>query len=529
MLVHDTSFAVKQVSMKVTGDANFNFVSGYIIQQDFELVNNEYWFLVKDYRLMDLNPVERSKSLVGTYVHRTAYYRDIVFNRPKEKEFYSTPLNVIVSNNAYNQDEDYWSETRQDSLSQEEKIIYQMVDSVKKVPVFKTWEDFFYLVTSGYLITGKFEIGPVYKLVSFNAIEGLRLRFGGRTSNSFSRKFMLSGHVAYGFKDRRFKFGGGLIYMISKNPRRSMGGNYKFDLEQLGQDQAAFSEDNFFAAFFRRSPADKLNMVTEYEGYYEHEWFTGFSNTIRFKHRDVEAIGDDKFVINQSDRQIVLNSLVSSEIMLNTRFAYRERFLYGEFERTSLGTRYPVVELTYGYGIPDFLGSRFEYHRLQFRLTHKVNTWNIGQSKYTVEAGRIWGKLPYPMLKIHEGNETILFYENSSNLMNYYEFISDTYASVYYSHHFGGLLFNKIPLIRKLKWREVIHGRGVWGTLSDDNYSYNNFPVFSGPLDMPYFEAGVGIENIFKVGRIDAIWRLNHLDGASNDAFRIFFTFQIII
>lgn len=529
MLVHDTSFAVKQIDMQVTGDANFNFVSGYVISQVFEKVNGQYWFVVHDYRLMDLNPIENTRSLVGSYVHRTASYRNVVFNEPKEKEFYATPLNVVVNVDAYDKGADFWEDARHDSLSDEEKAIYSMVDSVKRVPVFKTWEDIFYLVTSGYLITGKFEIGPLYKSLSFNDIEGIRLRFGGRTSNTFSKKIMLDGHIAYGFKDEKFKFGGGFLYMLSKNPRRSVGGSYKYDLEQLGQDQAAFSEDNFFAAFFRRSPANKLNMVTQYLGYYEHEWFTGFSNVFRFIHRDVGAIGDNKFFINESPtQQYVLNSIVSSEIQVGTRFAYRERFLYGEFERTSLGTRYPVVEMVYGYGIPNFLGSMFEYHRLQFRISHKINLWSIGQSKYIVEAGKFWGRLPYPMLKLHEGNETILFYENSSNLMNYYEFISDIYASAYYTHHFGGLLFNKIPGIRKLKLREVVHGRAVWGSLSEENAQYSVFPAFSGPLDTPYFEAGVGIENILKVGRIDAIWRLNHLDAPNSDPFRIFITFQFV-
>ena len=188
MLVQDTSFAVKQIDMQVTGDANFNFVAGYVIHQTFEKVNGQYWFVVKDSRLMDLNPIEKSKTLVGSYIHRTASYRDIVFNKPREAEFYSTPLNIIVNNNAYNRDQAYWKDARQDSLSREEKNIYAMVDSVKKVPVFHTWEDIFYLVTSGYLISGKFEIGPLYKMISFNSIEGLRLRFGGRTSNNFSKK-----------------------------------------------------------------------------------------------------------------------------------------------------------------------------------------------------------------------------------------------------------------------------------------------------------------------------------------------------
>jgi hypothetical protein len=297
-------------------------------------------------------------------------------------------------------------------------------------------------------------------------------------------------------------------------------------MEQLGQDPNAFSEDNFFASFFRRSPADKLTMVREYKAFYEHEWFTGFSNTIRFIRRDIFAIGEEKFIINDNGNQYIDNSLVSNEIQLYTRFAYKEKYIYGEFERTTLGTKYPVLELLYGYGIPGFPDSDVGYHRLHFRYKHWFNVANIGWSKYVFETGKIWGALPYPFLKIHEGNETFLYYSGASNMMNYYEFISDLYATLYYTHHFDGLFLNRIPLMRKLKWREVIQGRAVWGSLSEENKNYSVFPENSGDVSKPYFEAGVGIENIFRVGRIDAIWRLSHLDGPDVAQFRIFISFN---
>jgi hypothetical protein len=378
------------------------------------------------------------------------------------------------------------------------------------------------MITTGYWIAGNFEIGPIYKFISFNSIEGLRLRLGGRTSNKFSKKVMLEGHVAYGTKDQELKYAAGFTYMVGKNPRRSIGLSFRYDMEQLGQDPNAFSEDNFFASFFRRSPADKLTMVREYKAFYEHEWFNGFSNTVRFIRRDVFALGDEKFIITDNGSQYIDNSLVSNEIQLYTRFAYRERFLYGEFERASLGTKYPVLELLYGYGIPNFPGSDVEYHRLQFKIKQWYNIANIGWSKYIFEAGKIWGRLPYPFLKIHEGNETFFYYTESSNLMDYYEFISDRYASLYYIHHFDGWFLNKVPLMRKLKWREVVHGRAVWGTLTEENKEYSVMPSNSSELGKPYFEAGAGIENIFKVGRIDAIWRLSHLDKPDANRFAIF-------
>ncbi len=525
--IHDSSFAVKKVDMRMSADANFNWINDFYISQTYDKVNDQYWILTKDYRLADLNPLETSSlKLIGIFGHSTTFYRNFIFDQPKEDAFYSTATNVIVEAEAYKKDLSYWEENRPDTLTTQEQGIYEMVDTVMSLPVFNLYRKLGLLVGTGYWRSGKFEIGPLYKFLSFNAVEGIRLRFGGRTSNDFSRKLMMEGHLAYGTEDHRLKYALGATYMVGKNPRRSAGIYYKYDMEQLGQDPNAFSEDNFFASFFRRSPANKLTMVREFKAFYEHEWFTGFSNTVRFIRRDVFALGDDKFIINNDGHQYVDNSLVSNEIQLYSRFAFRERYLYGEFERTSLGTRYPVLELLYGYGIPGFPDSDVEYHRLQLKIKHWFNVFNIGWSKYIFESGKIWGTLPYPFLKIHEGNETFFFYPEAGNIMNYYEFISDTYASLYYTHHFDGLFLNRVPLMRKLKWREVIHGRAAWGTMTEANKEYSVFPAGSGPLDKPYFEAGVGIENIFKVGRIDAIWRLSHLDVPNVDRFRIFISFQ---
>jgi hypothetical protein len=527
MWIQDTAFAVRQVDMRIAGDANFNWVNDLYISQTYDKIDDKYWVLTRDYAAADMNPFagDLIKAL-GVYGHRTSTYSNYIFDQPKTEEFYSTPNNVVIQDDATKHDASWWDQNRPDSLAVSEKRIYDMVDSVKKVPVYKFYEKSVVLLATGYWVTGNFEIGPVYKFLSFNSIEGARIRLGGRTSNKFSKKLMLEGHVAYGTRDETLKYAMGLQYMVSKNPRRSIGASFKYDMEQLGQDPNAFSEDNFFASFFRRSPANKLTMVREYKTYYEHEWFSGFSNTIRFIRRELFSFGDEKFIINDNGSQYIDNSLVSNEIQLYTRFAFREKYLYGEFERTNLGTKYPVLELLYGYGIPRFPGSDVEYHRLHFRIKQWFNVANIGWSKYVFEAGKIWGTLPYPFLKIHEGNETFFYYAGASNMMNYYEFISDTYATMSYTHHFDGLFLNHIPLMRKLKWREVIQGRAVWGSLSEKNKEYSVFPANSGDVSKPYFEAGAAIENIFRVGRIDAIWRLSHLDGPDVPRFRIFISFQ---
>jgi hypothetical protein len=521
--INDTSFAVKQVDMRMAEDANFNWVNDFFISQNYDKVNGKYWALTRDYRLVDMNPfkTEAIKTL-GIFGHRTTTYNNYIFDQPKADEFYTTPTTVIVDNDAYTRDAEWWEENRPDSLNTVEQEIYQVVDSIKKVPAFRYYEKLGNLIGTQYWTLGKFDMGPLYKFISFNAMEGVRLRFGGRTNYKFSRKFMLEGHIAYGTLDQTFKYAAGMKYMINRNPRRSFGISFKYDMEQLGQDPNAFSEDNFFASFFRRSPADKLTMVREYKTYYEHEWFNGFSNTVRFIRREVFALGEEKFIINDNGSQYIDNSLVSNEIQLYTRFAFRERYVYGVFERSSLGTKYPILELLYGYAIPGFPGSDVEYHRLQFKVQHWFNIGSMGWSKYVFETGKIWGTIPYPFLKIHEGNETFFFYPGAGNLLNYYEFISDTYATLFYTHHFDGLFLNRIPLMRKLQWREVVHARAVWGSMSDANANYSEFPANSGEVTDPYFEAGVGIENIFRIGRIDAVWRLNHLESPDVSPFGIF-------
>lgn len=524
--VNDTSWAVKEVNMRIVEDANINFINNITVKQEYDKFHENFWMITRDYFVVDFNVIENTKRTVGLFGHKTATYDKFVFNKPKLREFYHSPLDVYVEEDSYEKPEEYWEDARHENLTTKEKNIYQMVDSIKRVPIFRTWVDIFYLLTNGYLVWGPVEIGPLYKSISFNPEEGIRLRIGGRTSNQFSKNIMFDGHVAYGTKDRKFKYGVGMINMFSKNPRKAFGASYMYDLEQLGQSQNAFSEDNLFATFFRRNPADKLSMVRQYKMYYEHEWFTGFSNTLNLIHREVTPYGSTNFIIHNDNQTIEKKSITSAEIRIDARLAYNEKFVMGEFERISLGTVYPILGIQYGIGIPDFLDGEYRYHRLQLSLRQWFNVFAFGWSKYIIEAGKTWGTLPYPLLKLHPGNETFIFDEYAYNLMNYYEFISDQYISLYYTHHFDGLFLNRIPLMRKLKFREVAFIQGVWGTLSKANKDFSKLPEGTFTLEKPYIEAGVGIENILKIFRIDAIWRLSHLNNPNINKFALFFSFH---
>lgn len=517
--VADTSFAIRRIEMQIVEDANINFINDLELEQEFEWTDNRFWMRTKDRISADFNIISNAKKVLGFFGHKTTVYSNFRFDLPESKKFFSIPTNVFIEPDAQKKSEEFWETTRPVDLSGTEKGIYEMVDSVKKIPIFNTYVDIVYGIVNGYLTWGKFELGPYFKLFSYNDVEGARFRFGGRTANSFSKRIQLQGYVAYGTRDQQFKYSGDVILMLGKNPRRVLSALYKYDVEQLGMSPNAFSTDNILSSLFHRGPSDKLTMVREYDISYEHEWFNGLTNTLAFTHREIFPLGSTEFIIFPESRAdpVFLNSIYTSEIRFDTRISFRERFVSGEFYRYTISSSYPIILLSYQYGFPEVFKSDYEYHKLTLNLKQWFNFSTIGWSKYIIEAGKIWGRLPYPLLKIHEGNQTFLFDEFASNLMNYYEFVSDLYVSAYYTHHFDGLLFNRIPLLRKLKWREVIHIRGVFGTLEKENEMYSAFP---GQLrsfgDKPYWEAGAGIENIFKIIRVDAIWRMSHLNDFQN-------------
>jgi hypothetical protein len=525
--ISDTTWAVKEVSMKVVENLNINYVNAFEINQTYEQNERGRWLLSLDKILVDFNVIDNNKTLTGFYAHKTTSYVDYRFDREEVERKLKTNTDVDVMEHAFYRDKQYWDSIRHFELNTEESLVYEMVDTITNLPAFRTYYDIIAMVTTGFLHTDVIDFGPYFTTVSFNAVEGLRLRVGGRTSNIWNERLRLYGHVAYGLMDERFKYGGGFIYLFNRNPRRGVGVEYKFDMEQLGESVNAFRQDNIMASLLRRRPFTKLTMVEQITSYYEHEYVQGISNKITFRRRNIFPLKDQKFSIFEQGQNRIYDNLISSEIELNFRFAYKETYLVDKFNRTNLGTRYPIFNIWLSYGIPDFWESDFEYFKLTTSLTQWFNIRNLGWSRYAIDAGKIFGTLPFALLEIHPGNETYSFDRFAFNKMNYYEFISDAYISLYFSHHFDGFFLNRIPLMRELEWREVVYFRGLVGELSEKNKKYSRFPLNSGWLNEPYYEVGVGVENIFKVLRLDAGWRLSYLDNPDISRFGLMATLYL--
>ncbi len=522
MWISDTTYAVHRIEAGIASGANLNFVQGFWVKQQYDQVQNEVWMLTRDELVVDLNVIrdtgEKNKNAVqGFYGRRTATYRDFVINEPREDAFYDGVDDVVVELDPLSLGADYWDQHRHVPLTAKENAIYHMVDTMKTIPRFRTYVDIISTLATGYYEKGKVEIGPYFTTMSYNPVEGLRFRLGGRTSNSFSNWVEFEGYSAYGLLDERFKFGLATRGFISKEPRMLYRASYKHDVEQLGQSTNAFRNDNILGSFFRRNPNTKLTDVEQWKASLEREWFSGFTSEVMVRYRTLQALGDLRYTrlsFEPLPRLDNIGSIRTAEVSLNTRFAYGEKYVSGEFDRIAVGIlKYPTIELHLAYGVPGLLNSDYEYTKVVARSYKRWQLGTAGWTRTTIEGGRIFGTLPYPLLVIHSGNETFYLDDASFNTMNFFEFISDRYVQLFAEHHFEGLFFNRIPLLRRLKWREVATFKAVAGSLDMKHSDALLFlPGMYSLYNGPFMEASAGIENVLKVLRFDIIWRLRYND-----------------
>jgi hypothetical protein len=527
--VNDTTYAIKEIDARILESANINFITDLSVHHNYDEVAPEVWMLTKEDILADFTVIE---SKTGFYGKKLTTYRDFVINEPKDPSFYGGAEPVIVETAVNEKPESYWMEARHETISDDQQGIYDMVDSLKTVPIFMTYVDVVNFVFQGYRVEGPIEIGPVFTFLSYNFVEGLRPKFGLRTSNDFSTDLMLEGYVAYGTKDRRFKYMVGGKYFLSKKPRQSVGAYYSEDLELIGQVPNFFSRDNVVTFFTVRNPQDRLILNKQLRLFTEREWFTGFSTILEFRRRDLAARGQWEFEKNEDVDGFVevvdIGNIISTEVSIGARFAFRESFVSGEFERVSLGSIWPIISVRADFGISGLLGGEYEYQKLTASLTDKLPLGPFGTLRYGFELGKTWKSMPYPLQFVHAGNESFFYNDRAFNTMNFFEFVSDEYVSIRAEHHFDGMFFNKVPLFQKLKWRELIGVNMIFGSFSQDNLNEMLLPKNTNPLERkPFAEAYVGVENIFKFFRIDAIWRMTYRDYPNTKNFGLLLGFDI--
>jgi hypothetical protein len=522
MWVNDTTFAIKKISMRIADDANINFIEDLAFVDEYDFIDNQQWMLTKDIFVVNIAPIEtKNKQTMGFIARKTTTYKDFILNQPKPASFFKDQEEVTVLEDASQKNEDYWEQNRHDSLTVTEKKIYAMVDTIKTLPAFKTYVDIITILATGYKDVGPIDIGPIFSTYSFNDLEGSRLKFGGRTNNLFSNKIQLSGYGAYGFRDYQFKYGAGFEYFLPGKSYTSFGGSYKDDVEQLGKTISSFSSDNLVVTALSRINSNRFNETKQEQLFYETDPLTGLTTNISFYHRELAPLHNIEFSYYTDDTKTTTRNYInSSEIALSVRYAYHERFVHSgrkgavgvKSTRISLGSDFPIVKITYTKGIKDILHSEFNYDKIRLQINNYFHFKNFGHTYYDIETGKVWKVVPYPLLEVHKGNETYTYNSDLFNLMNYFEFVSDQFFSVMLVQHFDGFFLDHIPLLRKLKLREVASVNYLIGSISQGNLDILTDPNIFYTFSKPYIEAGVGIENILKILRIDLIKRFRYTD-----------------
>jgi hypothetical protein len=535
MWITRDGYALKQIDVTMAKTANINFVEKIKIQQELEPAGKgEPWLPVKNRVLVDVG--ELSNTSAGMLAKFYTSNKNFVINQPREPSFYHQPI-IMAEDARQNEEDQFWDSLRHEPLTGTEKNVYRMIDTLQSIPVVRTYTDIAKIIVSGYYKAGKIDVGPYVSMLAVNNIEGLRLQPGFRTNIKFSDKWVLGAQLGYGFKDERFKYTAYVQRILSRDRWTTVTIRARSDLGRVGVDEET-AGDNFLLlasqrfGFFRRG-----YYMNEARVDFRRELFKGFTQRVGFRYLEFDptfAFGyyENPENIAESD---IHQGFTTSEVILESRYARDELFIQSDNDRISLGaTKWPVITVRYTRGFKGLMASDFDYQKLRLSVYKRIKFGPLGLGYMNVTAEKIFGALPYPMLGLHLGNQSIIYTPVTYNLMNYGEFVSDRYLTLQYQHHFEGFLLNRIPLMRKLKWRLVGEANVIWGSLGQANIDLNSPVTPSGeptlPLgyfdSRPYVELGYGIENIFRFFRIDFVHRMSYLERPDIRSFAIMGSFQ---
>lgn len=528
--VNDSTFAIKNINMSVTKSANINWVKDIYIEQDFDVVSDSVFLLNRDYMMTDfaLNKNEKSK---GIYGKRTTLFRNHQFDQEKPAAFYKEKVNYI-DNAVFKKSDVFWSENRFEKLSKDELGVYKMLDTLKTVKKFNQMYDLVTILGSGYIHPGNFEYGPIFSIFGYNEVEGLRLRFGGRTYFGPNDLWRVQLYTAYGIKDDKFKYGLSGKWMVNKENRIIISGGNRRDVEQIGASLTTTNDvlGRSFASssLFSSGSNGKLTNINLSTFSAEIEPVKNVIFQAGFSYRTLES-ASSVFSLDYYTSLPTLSSLPAeiksdlkqTEFNVGIDYTPNKKTIGYGVERRIIDNPYSRFFVNYSQGFKGFLNSDFDYKKVQLYYKQPIIIGLLGKTNLIVELGKIYGNVPLGLLSIVPGNQSYFNIENTFNNLNFYEFVTDEYATFQWEHNFNGKLFARIPFMRKLNWREIIGVKGVYGTISNENKAINaSGLVYKAPTD-PYWEYNAGIGNIFKVFRLDFSWRGSYLNVPETNNFTI--------
>lgn len=520
----DGNYGIQKADFTANKEVNLNWVREFRVFLDFDKSKDGKYYMSKTTMQADFGIF---KGRGGIFGERTVSVKDFVINEPQPDDFYKGPA-LVKPESAGLLGDTFWVANRHDSLTVAESKVYANIDSLQHMRSFRRTMDIATLLLAGYKGFGPVEVGPVNTFYSFNPVEGFRLRLGGRTTPKFNKNIYLETYAAYGFKDEKWKYYIGGTYSFTNRaqfefPVRAIRANFQRDTKIPGQELQFVQEDNFLLSF-KRGDNNKWLYNDIYNVDYLHEFNSHASFKVGFKNWTQQPAGGLTYFKGGPVTGLNVPELTTSELSLELRWAPHEQFYQGKVYRIPIPNKYPIFTLRGIAGVKGLFGGEYNYQNLTLNIYKMAYLSQLGFSEIVLEGGYVFGKLPFPLLTIHRANQSYSYQLQSYNMMNFLEFVSDHYVGLNIDHNFNGFIFNKVPLLKKLKLREVAAVKVLYGGLRPENRPENDPSLYKFPVDQhgftttfsldkkPYIEGSIGIANIFKLFRIDLVKRFSYLD-----------------
>jgi hypothetical protein len=519
----DGNYAIRKVEMGVTRHTNLNYVRNFRIRQDFEKGPGERYHLATSNVLAFFSVFPKSPGVVG---ERTVSITQVTDSVLPGEAFNGPSIDTI--RRADHQTDSFWTHARSVPLDASETQTYANTDSLLKMRSYKRLTDVINLLSSGYKSAGKFDIGPVGNFYSFNPLEGSKFSVGGRSNTKLSTRLYTQDYLAYGTRDQRWKYYLSATYSLNNRsiyqyPLNYIQVSFLRDTRTPGQETVFAQGSTFLSSFSRGNNFqwlyDDILRVS-----YIHEFGNHLSYTLGLKYWRQAPTDSLVYAYEPSPGQFdTVRQVTTSELSATLRWAPHEQFYQGKNDRTGIINKYPILTFQYTKGIQGLFGGQYHYDAFHFNLRKRFYWAPFGYTDLRFDAGYLIGRLPVPLLLIAPANQSYVYSLNAYNLMNTQEFVSDHFTGVNLDHYFAGFFFNKVPLLKKWRLREVIAAKILYGGLRDVNNPDKNpgqmkFPMTKGLTStyslgsQPYLEASVGIYNIFTVLRLDLVKRYTYLD-----------------
>ena len=540
-VVKDSTYAVKKCTMNLPKKTGVNFVENLDIVQQFEQLPDGNWVLTDDDMTVELHFV---KGIQGLEVQRTTKYSDYQFTEI-EPRLFRLKGNVIKEANMLAKSDEYWAKVRQVPLTKKESTMDVFMNRIEQIPGFKYVIFGAKALIENFVETGskkhpsKFDFGPINTMITSNYVNGTRFRLSGMTTGNLDPHWSLSGYGAYGTKDKKWFYSGQVAYSFNKReyvlwefPKHYIAFKYTYDVMSPMDKYLATDKDNLFVGW-KWTTVDQMSYMRDATLTYELETNTGFSVQAMARHRNDQPAGQLQYWKNNGEtpgqwdeKNTLVHDITTTELGVTLRYAPGETFVNTKQRRVPVSLDAPTFTLSHTAGFKGVLGGEYNFNLTEASIRKRFWLGSWGKLDVTARAGAQWNTVPFPLLNLPMANLSYITQNNESfNLINNMEFLNDRYASLNLSYDMNGKLFNRIPLIKKLKWREMFRIRGLWGTLTDKNnpYKSNNPDLFLFPMrdgvptshvmgKTPYVEASVGIYNIFKLLHIEYVRRLTYTD-----------------